>query len=181
MLFRNLSTSTIGWISRLMLEESVEYPHKYNNTGQASQSMIKQTAESILAQVNDTYIKIGDGNITLNGDTKVNGSLTLNDKKQGFLLVGNGGTTEISPNSIFQFHNGTIKTQLTLVQIQQYIDFNSIMVQLKPIDIYNGNLVFTEVSLRINVYFFAVKMSMYNESIFADLRQHLHLIFIVKG
>ena len=60
----------------------------------------------------------------------------------------------------FQFHNGTIKT---------------------PIDIYNGNLVFTEVSLRINVYFFAVKMSMYNESIFADLRQHLHLIFIVKG
>ena len=60
-------------------------------------------------------------------------------------------------------------------------NFNSMMVQLKPIDIYNGNLVFTEVSLRINVYFFAVKMSMYNESIFADLRQHLHLIFIVKG
>ena len=60
-------------------------------------------------------------------------------------------------------------------------NFNSIMVQLKPIDIYNGNLVFTEVSLRINVYFFAVKMSMYNESIFADLRQHLHLIFIIKG
>ena len=59
--------------------------------------------------------------------------------------------------------------------------FNSNMVQLKPIDIYNGNLVFTEVSLRINVYFFAVKMSMYNESIFADLRQHLHLIFIIKG
>ena len=60
-------------------------------------------------------------------------------------------------------------------------NFNSMMVQLKLIDIYNGNLVFTEVSLRINVYFFAVKMSMYNESIFADLRQHLHLIFIVKG
>lgn len=110
MLFRNLSTSTIGWISRLMLEESVEYPHKYNNTGQASQSMIKQTAESILAQVNDTYIKIGDGNITLNGDTKVNGSLTLNDEKQGFLLVGNGGTTEISPNSIGTFNEFASKT-----------------------------------------------------------------------
>ena len=77
-----------------------------------------------------------------------------------------------------------------MVQLKQVVDgyqgrkdndFNSIMVQLKPIDIYNGNLVFTEVSLRINVYFFAVKMSMYNESIFADLRQHLHLIFIVKG
>ena len=69
MLFRNLSTSTIGWISRLMLEESVEYPHKYNNTGQASQSMIKQTANEILMSVNDTYLKIGDGNIALNGDT----------------------------------------------------------------------------------------------------------------
>ena len=32
----------------------------------------------------------------------------------------------------FQFHNGTIKTlQPTSVQTQQYIDFNSIMVQLK--------------------------------------------------
>lgn len=110
MLFRNLSTSTIGWISRLMLEESVEYPHKYNATGQASQSMIKQTANEILMSVNDTYLKIGDGNITLNGDTKVNGSLTLNDGKQGFLLVGNGGTTEISPNSIGTYNEFTSKT-----------------------------------------------------------------------
>ena len=110
MLFRNLSTSSIGWISRLMLEESVEYPHKYNNTGQASQSMIKQTANEILMSVNDTYVKIGDGNITLNGDTKVNGSLTLNDEKQGFLLVGNGGTTEISPNSIGTYNEFASKT-----------------------------------------------------------------------
>ena len=110
MLFRNLSTSTIAWISRLMLEESVEYPHKYNNTGQASQSMIKQTANEILMSVDNTYLKIGDGNITLNGDTKVNGSLTLNDKKQGFLLVGNGGTTEISPNSIGTYNEFASKT-----------------------------------------------------------------------
>ena len=110
MLFRNLSTSSIGWISRLMLEESVEYPHKYNNTGQAAQSMIKQTANEILMSVNDTYLKIGDGNITLNGDTKVNGSLTLNDEKQGFLLVGNGGTTEISPNSIGTYNEFASKT-----------------------------------------------------------------------
>lgn len=100
MLFKNLDTSSIGYISRLMIEEGVERPHKYNSTGQASQSMIKQTANEIIAQVNDTYVKIGDGNITINGDTKVNGSLTLNDSKQGFLLLGNGGTTEISPKSI---------------------------------------------------------------------------------
>lgn len=109
-LFRNLSTSSIGWISRLMLEESVEYPHKYNNTGQASQSMIKQTANEIMMSVNDTYVKIGDGNITLNGDTKVNGSLTLNDEKQGFLLMGNGGTTEISPKSIGTYNEFANKT-----------------------------------------------------------------------
>lgn len=99
-LFRNLSTSNIEYISRLMIEESVEYPHKYNSTGQSSQSMIKQTAESIMMSVNNTYVKIGDGNITLNGDTKVNGSLTLNDENQGFLLLGDSGTTEISPKSI---------------------------------------------------------------------------------
>lgn len=109
-LFRNLSTSSVEYISRLMIEESVEYPHKYNNTGQASQSMIKQTANEILMSVNDTYVKIGDGNITLNGDTKVNGSLTLNDEKQGFLLMGNGGTTEISPKSIGTYNEFANKT-----------------------------------------------------------------------
>ena len=113
-LFRNPSTSSIGWISRLMLEESVEYPHKYNSTGQASQSMIKQTAESIMMSVNDTYVKIGDGNITLNGDTKVNGSLTLNDENQGFLLLGDSGTTEISPKSIGTYNEFKSKTTNTI-------------------------------------------------------------------
>lgn len=110
MLFRNPSTSIIGYISRLMIEESVEYPHKYNSTGQASQSMIKQTANEIMMSVNDTYVKIGDGNITLNGDTKVNGSLTLNDEKQGFLLFGDSGTTEISPKSIGTYNEFKSKT-----------------------------------------------------------------------
>lgn len=105
MLFRNLSTSTIGWISRLMLEESVEYPHKYNATGQASQSMIKQTANEILMSVNNTYLKIGDGNIALNGDTQVNGSLTLYDEDTGFVLQGTSGTTEIKPKSIGTYEN----------------------------------------------------------------------------
>ena len=113
-LFRNPSTSIIGYISRLMIEESVECPHKYNSTGQASQSMIKQTAESIMLSVNDTYVKIGDGNITLNGDTKVNGSLTLNDETQGFLLLGDGGTTEISPKSIGTYNEFKSKTTNTI-------------------------------------------------------------------
>lgn len=113
-LFRNPSTSIIGYISRLMIEESVEYPHKYNSTGQASQSMIKQTAESIMISVNDTYVKIGEGNITLNGETKVNGSLTLNDEDQGFLLLGDSGTTEISPKSIGTYNEFKSKTTNTI-------------------------------------------------------------------
>lgn len=83
----------VVFIAEPKLEEG--YICDENISSQDTYSSISQTAESILAQVNDTYVKIGDGNITLNGDTKVNGSLTLNDDKQGFLLMGNGGTTEI--------------------------------------------------------------------------------------
>lgn len=104
-LFRNLSTSSIAYISRLMLEEGVKYPHKYNATSQVSQSMIKQTANEILMSVNNTYLKIGDGNITLNGDTQVNGSLTLHDEDTGFVLQGTSGTTEIKPKSIGTYEN----------------------------------------------------------------------------
>ena len=95
---RIISSDLTVWIADVKLEEG--YICDENISNQDTYSSISQTANEILAQVNDTYVKIGDGNITLNGDTKVNGSLTLNDSKQGFLLLGNGGTTEISPKSI---------------------------------------------------------------------------------
>ena len=88
-----------------MLEENAAYPHMYNNTGQASQSMIKQTANEILMSVNNTYLKIGDDNITLGGNTTVKGNLTLTQADQGFLLLGNGGITEISPKSIGTYND----------------------------------------------------------------------------
>ena len=113
-LFRNLGNSSIGYISRLMLEEGVEYPHKYNSTGQASQSMIKQTANEILMSVNNTYLKIGDGNITLNGDTQVNGALTLTNSDQGFILSGGKGITEIMPKSIGDYQTFQQKSSRTI-------------------------------------------------------------------
>lgn len=113
-LFRNLSTSSIGYISRLMLEEGVEYPHKYNSTGQASQSMIKQTTNEILMSVNNTYLKIGDGNITLNGDTQVNGALTLTNSDQGFILSGGKSITEIMPKSIGDYQTFQQKSSRTI-------------------------------------------------------------------
>lgn len=91
------------WLSDVKLEEG--YICDENLSNQETYSSIKQTAESIMMNVNNTYVKIGDGNITLNGDTKVNGSLTLHDEDQGFLLLGNGGTTEISPKSIGTYND----------------------------------------------------------------------------
>lgn len=113
-LFRNLGNSSIGYISRLMLEEGVEYPHKYNSTGQASQSMIKQTANEILMSVDNTYLKIGNGNITLNGDTQVNGALTLTNSDQGFILSGGKGITEIMPKSIGDYQTFQQKSSRTI-------------------------------------------------------------------
>lgn len=65
-----------------------------------SSSELTQTSKEILAQVNNTYIKIGDDNITLGGNTIVKGSLTLTQNDQGFKLVGSDGITEIMPKSI---------------------------------------------------------------------------------
>lgn len=70
------------------------------NGDYVSKSLLQQTSNSILASVNDTYIKIGDDNITLGGNTTVKGSLTLTQNEQGFKLVGQDGITEIMPKSI---------------------------------------------------------------------------------
>ena len=75
------------------------------NGDYVSKSLLQQTSNSILASVNDTYIKIGDDNITLGGNTTVKGNLTLTQADQGFLLLGNGGITEISPKSIGTYND----------------------------------------------------------------------------
>jgi len=43
-------------------------------------------------KVNDVSLKLSDG-IELNGDTKVNGNVTIQNADTGFLLTGNSGTT----------------------------------------------------------------------------------------
>lgn len=75
------------------------------NNNYASKSLLTQTSNSILAQVNNTYIKIGDDNITLGGNTTVKGSLTLTQTDQGFKLVGADGITEIMPKSIGTYND----------------------------------------------------------------------------
>ena len=91
-------------------------------------SQLTQTSTDILAQVSETYIKISDGkviinaavdektgqirddidsikrgNIELNGNTNINGNLTIQNATDGLTLVGTGGTTEIRSKDIGNF------------------------------------------------------------------------------
>lgn len=63
-------------------------------------SLIQQTADNITLQVQDVALRIDNKKIVLDGDTEVNGSLTLDNSDQGFVLKGESGTTYIQPQSI---------------------------------------------------------------------------------
>lgn len=118
-----------NYIARVMVEDSVEKPHKYMDGFAETQSMIRQTSEEIVQQVGDTFVRIGDGNITLNGDTQVNGSLTLNSEDQGFILVGDHGKTEISPKSIGEYSNFKAKTSHVIkTNVSNYATYGSQIV-----------------------------------------------------
>ena len=115
------------------------YASRYDQT----KSLIRQTANSILMQVNDISLKIDNKKIVLDGDTEINGSLTMDSKDQGFLLKGgsDSATTEISPKSIgtySSFQNtasSSIRTFKSLVAggaetfNQEYVDFNWTVTQ----------------------------------------------------
>lgn len=92
------TTDSINYIQKVQIEDG-SVPHKFNESYAYNQSQIKQTADAIELKVNDVSLKLSDG-IELNGDTKVNGSVTINDENTGFLLTGNSGTTQISPKSV---------------------------------------------------------------------------------
>lgn len=94
-----LVADTEAYIAGVKFEKG-GYASIYDQT----KSLIKQTADSILMQVNDISIKLNNG-IQLNGDTVVNGSVTINDEDTGFLLKGNTGTTQITANSIGNYYN----------------------------------------------------------------------------
>jgi len=50
-------------------------------------------------------------NITLNGDTIINGYLVLNDSDTGFILNSSNGSVQISPENIGSYSNFTGKTE----------------------------------------------------------------------
>ena len=110
------------------------------NNNYASKSLLTQTSNNILAQVNNTYIKIGDDNITLGGNTTVKGSLTLTQTDQGFKLVGSEGITEIMPKSIGtynDFKSANTNTQ----QVIKSINVNGAKSTVDDILRFQGSLI----------------------------------------
>lgn len=110
------------------------------NNNYASKSELTQTSNSILAQVNNTYIKIGDDNITIGGNTTVKGSLTLTQTDQGFKLVGSEGITEIMPKSIGTY-NDFKSSNTNTQQVIKTINCNGAQSTVDDILRFEGTLV----------------------------------------
>ena len=82
-------------------------------------SELTQTADNIQLNVydnlkNKTGIDVSAGQITLNGNTLVNGNLTISESDQGFTLVGEGGITQIMPKSVCTFDEFQALTTTTI-------------------------------------------------------------------
>lgn len=87
-------------------------------------SELTQTADNIQLNVYDellnrTGIDISNGQITLNGNTLVNGNLSLTDDNTGFSLIGNGGITQLMPQSIGTYSSFTARASTIIHKTNQ--------------------------------------------------------------
>ena len=71
-----------------------------SGTVMQSESKIEQTADNIRLEVMSCGVDIDNERIRLNGDTLIEGNLTVQGDGVGFTLNGSGGTTQIIANSI---------------------------------------------------------------------------------
>ena len=78
-------------------------------------SLIQQSAKQIMLKVDEVSLRIDNQKIVLDGDTEVNGSLTLDNTETGFVLKGNGGETNISPESIGTYSSFTAISAITSI------------------------------------------------------------------
>ena len=82
-----------------------EEPTAYNYDVCEAESQIRQTADEILMRVGDCGIDITNQKITLDGNTEINGNLSINNGEQGFTLHGLNGDTVISPQSVGNYES----------------------------------------------------------------------------
>lgn len=104
--------------------EAGSIPHAFNEAYASNQSQIKQTADSIELKVNEVSVKLSDG-IELNGNTKVNGSVNINDDNTGFILTGSSGSTQISPKSIGSYNEFSNKSENNIISTGSSISYGS--------------------------------------------------------
>ena len=86
---------------------------RWNTTQASNSSLIQQTAYDITLAVDDVNLKIDNKGVEINADTVVNGTLTLNNSDQGFVLNGTGGNTSITPQSIGSYTSFQNKSDVT--------------------------------------------------------------------
>ena len=106
-------------------------PTQFDINAQMLSSQIVQTADNIILQVNNCGIDIDNRQITLNGNTLINGNLTLNQAEQGFTLQGIGGTTLITAQSIGTYNEFVSRTAIDYIANAVY---NSGLVKVSTID-----------------------------------------------
>lgn len=100
-----LDKETDFYICQPKLEVGASATDYYQEISDASTSLIEQTADRIRLQVENCGIDITNQKISLNGDTDVNGTLTISDEDTGFILQGEGGATQISPKSVGTYND----------------------------------------------------------------------------
>lgn len=101
----NMQTPSNFYICQPKLEVGSKATDYYAEIEDASTSLIEQTADRIRLQVENCGIDITNQKISLNGDTDVNGTLTISDEDTGFILQGEGGATQISPKSVGTYND----------------------------------------------------------------------------
>lgn len=107
------------------LKSTVESHTSDINGNKDSISKLEQTAEEIQLQVNNVSLRLDEKKIVLDGDTEINGSLTLDNSEQGFILKGgDAGTTYIQPQSIGTYSQFSNKSS------NKTVYSNSIRVQI---------------------------------------------------
>lgn len=81
-----------------------------SGTVMQSESKIEQTADNIRLEVMSCGVDIDNKRIKLNGDTLVEGNLTVQGYGVGFTLQGSGGTTQIISDSIGRWNKFSATT-----------------------------------------------------------------------
>ena len=86
-----------------------------SGTVMQSESKIEQTADNIRLEVMSCGVDIDNKRIKLNGDTLIEGNVTVQNADVGFTLQGDGGTTQIKSSSIGTLDAFKQKTTVALL------------------------------------------------------------------